>query len=291
MIRKVIVFLLSAIIVYIGLFAAIPDPGNYTLSDRDKLHITGIDKTGINSLEFNTIYDMNGNILLRKSGTDIELMPEAEPGIIWSSLELDSAVTLSQISDIIYSVYKKNILIDTVLVSITEFSPSCNILITFGNSSSVPVKFKWGMDFRYYLSNTEGNIINAGYDNLFLKRTGSEDYVETEFDSIAMPGDEIFVLPQFISVLGHVNNPGTFSYNPRFTIKDYISMSGGSKDSGDINKLRIITKDGSRKTRDQALSPGDIIIVDRSSWTIFKEIVTALSTVAGIFAIYSVFAP
>lgn len=291
MIRKVIVFLLSLIIICIGLFSAIPDPGNYTLSYQDKLHITVIDRTGINSLEFNTIYDMNCNILLRKSGKDIELVPEAEPGIIWSSLELDSAITLSQVSDIIYSVYKRNMIIDTVLVSINEFSPSCDILITFGNSSSVPVKFKWGMNFRYYLSNTEGNIINAGYDNLFLKKADNNDYVPTGFDSIGMPGDEIFVLPQFISVLGHVNNPGTFSYNPRFTIKDYISMSGGSKDTGDIGKVRIITKDGNKKNLTRALSPGDIIVVDRSSWTIFKEIVTALSTVAGIFAIYSVFVP
>jgi protein involved in polysaccharide export with SLBB domain len=84
-----------------------------------------------------------------------------------------------------------------------------------------------------------------------------------------------------VIVHGFVNRSGgsnTFRYYPGYTARDYVAMTGGTKEqgssfrSGNINKTRVFRSDGTtiKNAIDEIIYPGDIIEVPPS---LFYQIV------------------
>jgi protein involved in polysaccharide export with SLBB domain len=84
-----------------------------------------------------------------------------------------------------------------------------------------------------------------------------------------------------VIVYGFVNRSGgsnTFRYYPGYTARDYVAMTGGTKEqgssfrSGNINKTRVFRSDGTtiKNAIDEIIYPGDIIEVPPS---LFYQIV------------------
>ena len=86
----------------------------------------------------------------------------------------------------------------------------------------------------------------------------------TAHDIVLADGDELFVpkRPDFVMVMGQVNNPTAFQYQPRKGASYYIKQAGGKSRFGDLGNTYVVKADGSVTTRRTArIDPGDVIIV------------------------------
>jgi polysaccharide export outer membrane protein len=86
----------------------------------------------------------------------------------------------------------------------------------------------------------------------------------TEHDLVLSDGDELFVpkKPDFVMVMGQVNNPTAFQFQPGKGTSFYIRIAGGKSRFGDLGNVYVVKADGSVNVRRGArIDPGDVIIV------------------------------
>ncbi|MEE4298116.1 MAG: SLBB domain-containing protein, partial [Pseudomonadales bacterium] len=93
-------------------------------------------------------------------------------------------------------------------------------------------------------------------------------------DVVLQDGDRIEVPPlvNTVSVIGEVQRPGSFRFQQRFSVEDYLSLSAGMTRRADDDRAYVLHADGTVtpvegrswfrfETRDGALRPGDTIVV------------------------------
>lgn len=92
------------------------------------------------------------------------------------------------------------------------------------------------------------------------------------FDFELSDGDELRI-PKFkpsITVVGEIQHPTSHFFNQKFSVNDYIEMSGGTKQNADIKRIYVVKANGRVfspsssawfKARSKGLEPGDTIIV------------------------------
>ncbi|MBD3347744.1 MAG: hypothetical protein GF400_00940 [Candidatus Eisenbacteria bacterium] len=94
-----------------------------------------------------------------------------------------------------------------------------------------------------------------------------EDVVEdpgSEEDVVLTDGDRLHVpkKPDFVMVMGEINNPTAFVYQDGKGVRHYIRQAGGTTRFGDLGDTYVVKADGSVDTgRRLSLGPGDVIIV------------------------------
>jgi protein involved in polysaccharide export with SLBB domain len=87
------------------------------------------------------------------------------------------------------------------------------------------------------------------------------------------PGDKLLIpkRPSEVDVTGEVLNPGSFRFNSKLNVADYINLSGGYDRYADDDHIFVINPDGtSRRISDDlfdfdppTLAPGTVIVVPR----------------------------
>jgi polysaccharide biosynthesis/export protein len=86
----------------------------------------------------------------------------------------------------------------------------------------------------------------------------------TEQDLVLADGDKLFVpkKPDFVMVMGQVNNPTAFQFENRKNASHFISLAGGVTQFADRGDTYVVKADGSVKmgTRTR-IDPGDVIVV------------------------------
>ncbi len=89
-----------------------------------------------------------------------------------------------------------------------------------------------------------------------------------DFDLPKLPGDNIFY-PSFedrVFVLGGVQTPGAYTFNPYYSLPQYLSLAGGTTKMA-TNKMNILSPDGTltkitKKNKDSiVINPGDTVVV------------------------------
>jgi len=89
----------------------------------------------------------------------------------------------------------------------------------------------------------------------------------TEFDLVLRNGDTFYVpkKPNYVMVLGQVNNPTAFQYQAGEKAGDYIDLAGGKTRFADGGNTYVVRADGSvdRGTKTK-LQPGDVVVVPES---------------------------
>lgn len=113
-----------------------------------------------------------------------------------------------------------------------------------------------------------------GYDYLEFEQALNPNRMAVDLTSATVlentklrNGDRIFIPKDenTISLLGQVNIPGFYNYEPTFSVQDYLSAANGLTIASDAERIFII-KAGSRawyKPAETDLQSGDIIFVDR----------------------------
>lgn len=88
-----------------------------------------------------------------------------------------------------------------------------------------------------------------------------------DYNVAKVPGDNVFY-PSYedrVFVLGGVNNPGPYPFNPYSTVNHYLTMAGGTTKLARTNRIKLITMEGKkrriRKDDVATINPGDSIYV------------------------------
>lgn len=98
-----------------------------------------------------------------------------------------------------------------------------------------------------------------------LKDAG--DLRGTDFDLVLEDGDRLYVpkMPDYVMVMGQVNNPTAFQYDRGRSVATYVRMAGGKTRFGQTSRTYVIRVDGSVSTRrNTRVRPGDVIVVPES---------------------------
>jgi len=85
----------------------------------------------------------------------------------------------------------------------------------------------------------------------------------SKFDVVLRDGDELHVpkRPDFVMVIGQVQNPSAFKYEKGQRVGDYVRMAGGKTRFGDLGKVFVVRADGSVAPKRTRVEPGDVIVV------------------------------
>jgi polysaccharide export outer membrane protein len=111
----------------------------------------------------------------------------------------------------------------------------------------------------------------------------------------------ITVVPLFrINVMGEVVNPGLYPVDATLSLSDILALAGGAKDSGDINKVKVVqdgqvvTKNLKKELEGDApiekfgIQSGDQIVIGKKGgfsvrdWTLIVSMVTATALVVDV---------
>lgn len=96
-----------------------------------------------------------------------------------------------------------------------------------------------------------------------------------------------------VEVWGEVRNPGIFIVPPNINVIEAISFAGGPLSSSDLSKVKIVSLGGKiqvinissyfkgGKVDIPMISPGDIVIVPKSTFSNIVEFVRFMSIVIG----------
>lgn len=103
-----------------------------------------------------------------------------------------------------------------------------------------------------------------------------------------------------VNVVGFVQRPGRYEIGSTIDLVNLLSLAGGPTPDGTLSKVTItrIAKDGEMiqakqihldleqfttvRAEDLLLSPGDIVHVDRTSWSAFRDAFATITTVVSI---------
>lgn len=99
--------------------------------------------------------------------------------------------------------------------------------------------------------------------------------------------DDVLYVPQRpneVFVLGEVRQPGSQRYVPSWTVGQYLAMAGGVSDEGSDGKLHVVDASGETRpvTRTDNLHRGDVLVVGRSTLSIFSEVLLTAASLSGL---------
>lgn len=106
-----------------------------------------------------------------------------------------------------------------------------------------------------------------GGDVLYVPNTLSAGH-EFDYNLSSIPGDEAFY-PSYedrVFILGGLNVPGPYGFNPQYTLRHYLSLAGGTTSLAKTNHIKLVRANGHEVRLRNAdvstrINPGDTIYV------------------------------
>jgi len=102
----------------------------------------------------------------------------------------------------------------------------------------------------------------------------------TAEDIPLMDGDVLHIpkVDQTVAVGGQVQLPGRMRFVSHWTVAQYVGAAGGPTSEGSIDRVVVISNDGTSVTTDSKYHPnsGDVIIIKRSKTRIFADVFSGL---------------
>ena len=122
------------------------------------------------------------------------------------------------------------------------------------------------------LERETGELIKVNLKD-FVPPSIAEDIPLIDGDILHIP-----TIDQTVSVGGQVQIPGSVRFVSNWTVAQYVGAAGGPTHEGSIDRIMIISKDGTsiNTGRDYYPNSGDVIIVKRSRTKIFNDIFSGL---------------
>ena len=119
-------------------------------------------------------------------------------------------------------------------------------------------------------------------ENGELVRVNLKEYVppSTAEDISLLDGDILHIptVDQTVAIGGQVQLPGRVRFVSNWTVAQYIGAAGGPTHEGSIDRVTVISSDGTSLNTDSSYRPnsGDVVIVKRSKTRIFADIFAGL---------------
>lgn len=99
-----------------------------------------------------------------------------------------------------------------------------------------------------------------------------------------IPGDHIFfpTTDDNVYVIGAVNQPGPYAYQPTFSFRQYVNMAGPNQNAK-LGNLKVILPNGRKVSvrKNQVIQPGDTIYIRERRWRT-ESILGLVASVLGI---------
>jgi protein involved in polysaccharide export with SLBB domain len=102
---------------------------------------------------------------------------------------------------------------------------------------------------------------------MVIKLATAEELAGTDQDLVLADGDRLHVpkKPDFVAVMGQVNNPTAFQFESGKRASHFIRLAGGITDFGDRGETYVVKANGSVKPgTGTRIDPGDVIVVPES---------------------------
>jgi protein involved in polysaccharide export with SLBB domain len=171
--------------------------------------------------------------------------------------------------------------------------------VVLADERVVPTVETWDVDapedLARFLDRTGGLGGNVDLSRSMLVREGSGRPVWSRDDGLSgkdiFPGDTLLLvlLSDSVSVSGAVSDPGRQPYSPRTTVREYVSLAGGSDEMADLNDTRLVREGRVLVEGEEALSfvpaPGDVVEVPYTWIAKHGDYITAMSMTVGIISI------
>lgn len=153
-----------------------------------------------------------------------------------------------------------------------------------GKIDEVLCEFKEGDRVLDAVNKAGGLTESADLKRITIIRNG-KTLKEVSLDTALRPGDIIYIpsLPQYVYVVGEVENPGPYDFEPGMSYMDFISMAGGFTERAKSNGIYIVRK-GKKIRANEAgeVERGDIIVVPRvivKFWEDYVKIISVATTI------------
>jgi protein involved in polysaccharide export with SLBB domain len=119
-----------------------------------------------------------------------------------------------------------------------------------------------------YVERKSGSVLKVDLEE-YLSPHPSKDLALENGDALTVPE-----IATKITVGGEVNKPGEFAYSSDLTVVQYIGLAGGPSPEGGVERVLVYSTDGKshRADRDERLNRGDVIVVQKSAYSIFGDI-------------------
>jgi len=121
--------------------------------------------------------------------------------------------------------------------------------------------------------------------------------LDGSLEDVTLKNGDLLVIPEYhqeIAVIGEIQHPSSHLFNRKYTLQDYIDLSGGTNNRADKKRIYVVKADGSValpgrsgwfKRRYVSIDPGDTIIVPldidrRRALTVWSEASTIIYQLA-----------
>ncbi|MEO0288317.1 MAG: hypothetical protein ABIN00_01575 [candidate division WOR-3 bacterium] len=272
----------------IMIFPSVPSTENYIFGIGDSVEVYVVDKKGVNSFTFTSTTLDDGSFILMVPSTTKSGLFDLKTQTYFTNWKVVSYKNLTrrEFEDSIYRTYKREFLVDTVVLNVKYYGSHTYINISTTLDSTRFVNFEWGKNFLYYISHVQTHFLTTLDSNLtiYTIRNGKKNLEKVSpFDTV-YPGDRIYLKPQTVSVIGQVVTGGLYPYSPDFTINDYIALAGGPSIEGDLKNVKHFDKNGKKKNG--KVEPEDMIVVGKSLATNIKDMTYFVSVIMNSIMIY-----
>ncbi|MEA1971679.1 MAG: SLBB domain-containing protein [Candidatus Cloacimonadota bacterium] len=141
------------------------------------------------------------------------------------------------------------------------------------------------------LENLKDLLSNKSLDTDFsnVNVIRNNQVINIDKNSFLQHQDEVYFEDEnnYIFVTGSVKNPNQFSYNPNFSLKNYLALAGGITIDGNRSKIYVIDKKGNKRIyKGQPLNPNETIFVKQDLVTLFNKYIKPVLTITTLIITY-----
>lgn len=206
--------------------------------------------------------------------------------VLLTRVNEDGSVTTMQVPSSEFDM----ILMDRDEVNVIDGMTGTSRVFVFGaTTQSGSYYITDGEGLRSLLGRVAVYNVDADLTAATLEREGG-DLVRVDLKAFVPPstvediplkdGDVLHIptIDQTVAVGGQVQLPGRMRFVSHWTVAQYVGAAGGPSAEGSINRVVIISQDGTSITTDSKYHPnsGDVIIIKRSKTRIFADIFAGL---------------
>lgn len=166
------------------------------------------------------------------------------------------------------------------------------VLVRTGFRDPGLYSLKPGQTLREFLDHYEDYVNTVDVNQATIFRQGNPEPMvinlyKNKGKFVLMAGDEIELETiRGVTVNGFVYEPGRFSYQPDFTVADYIALAGGATPSGSLKRTEVVHMDGTRESGVEIqVRRGDKIIVPESRRSVLVGDISLLQIVTSVASV------
>jgi protein involved in polysaccharide export with SLBB domain len=249
---------------------------NYVLQVGDSLLISIYGRVGFS---YDQVITPQGNIFIQY----VSLTPtEGSPSISYEVFDVIrvAGMTIKEAEKEIQKEFDKYFKGVKVNLTVTRFSDIVYVNGAVVSPDAYP--FLPGRTVMQYI-NLAGGFSESADASKIRVMTKDGEIVITDLDGKVKRNYIIYIPLAYVFVRGAVTTPGAYSYNPEFTVEDYISRAGGPTNRANISKAYIVKNSGEKiSVKSSSIGKNETIVVPELRFKWWEDYLTVISAITTV---------